>query len=205
MIATFLARTNVRAHPTVTAEILKVAAVGDVATALFSQPWFIGGYTWYQLRHADGTVGYSARFTLTGVELFTLTGIAPELERLTDIELLALMVAAESDNQPLAGRVAVAMVAMERLRLQPRYGSGLRAVLLRPRQFSTFNSDHWRDFLHRIGAYTPMAELAVAYLLASPCAGATHYHKKTVFPTWAEPQYSDFLLEIGDHRFYKER
>ena len=39
-----------------------------------------------------------------------------ELERLTDIELLALMIAAEADDQPIEGKVAVACVPVERLR-----------------------------------------------------------------------------------------
>lgn len=205
MNATFLTRTNVRKHPAVNADVLKVAAAGDVATVLNSQPWTSGGYDWYHLRHPDGTIGYSARTTRDGVMLFRLEGIAPELEALSDVELLALMVAAEAGNQPLVGRVMVAMVAMERVRLEPRYGSGLRGVLLKPFQFSTFNGDHWRGFLHRIDDHMLLAELAVGGLLNTPTPTATHYHTKAVAPVWAQPQYTEFLAEIGDHRFYAER
>lgn len=205
MNATFLTRANVRKHPAVNADVLKVAVAGDVATVLNSQPWPSGGYAWYHLKHPDGTIGYSARATLAGVELFNLDGIAPEMERLTDIELLALMVAAEAGNQPLAGQVAVAMVAMERVRLQPRYGAGIRGVLLKPYQFSTFNADHWRNFLHRVDDKMTLALLAVGGLLNSPTPTATHYHTKAVEPDWAQPQFSEFLAEIGNHRFYRER
>lgn len=180
MKATFLTRTHVRKHPTINGESLKLVEAGDVATVMNSQPWQADGYAWYYLKHADGTMGYSARATLGGVELFMLDGVAPELERLTDIELLALMVAAEAGNQPLAGRVAVAMVAMERLRLQPRYGTGLRGVLLKPYQFSTFNGDHWRPFMPRLEAQITIAELAVGGLLNSPTPTATHYHTTAV-------------------------
>lgn len=204
MNATFLTRTNVRKHPHPHADVLKVAAAHDVATVADMPPVLSYGYVWYSLRHTDGTVGYSARTTLTGVELFRLDGMAPELERMTDIELLALMVAAEAGNQPLAGQVAVAMVAMERVRLQPRYGAGLRGVLLKPRQFSTFDADHWRWFVGHIARYAQLAELAVGGLLSSPVSGATHYHAKAVAPNWAQPQYSEFLAEIGEHLFYRE-
>lgn len=205
MIATFLRRTLVRQHPSSSAFVFKVANAGDVATVLNSQPWSAGGYDWYHLRHADDTVGYSARTTLSGVELFVLDGVPPELERLTDIELLALMVAAEAGNQPLAGRVAVAMVAMERVRLQPRYGTDLRGVLLKPYQFSTFNGDHWRGFMPRLDTQITVAELAVGGLLNSPTPTATHYHTAAVSPVWAQPQYSMFIAQIGEHRLYRER
>lgn len=206
MIATFLTRTNVRVHPATTSDVLKVTTAGDTATVLNSQPFLSGGYAWYYLRHADGVIGYSARQTLDGVELFNLDGIAPELEALSEVELLALMVVAEAGNQPLAGRVAVAMVAMERVKLRPRYGSGLRGVLLKPYQFSTFNGDHWRRFVDYVPAYTALAELAVGRFLNSPVAGSTHYLRYDVLPEpkWTEAQFSVYVGRVQDHLFFRE-
>lgn len=125
------------------------------------------------------------------------------LNRLTDIELLALMVAGEADNQPLTGRVAVACVAVERLR-RGRWGDSLRRVLLQPYQFSTFNGVHWQGFTHHIGAHVQLAELAIACLLNSSVNGATHYHTTDVLPSWAKSPVMLRRGQIGDHLFYTE-
>ena len=131
------------------------------------------------------------------------------LNRLTDIELLALLIAAESDNQPLAGQVAVACVPLTRLR-RGWWGRDLRRVILAPWQFSTFNEPppghkaHWQWFTHRIGAYTTLALLAIDGLLASPVPTATHYHPVSVSPTWILSPKMLWLQQIGDHVFYQE-
>lgn len=129
------------------------------------------------------------------------------LQRLTDIELLALLVAAESDNQPLVGRVAVACVPIERLR-RKRWGNNLCKIILAPYQFSCFNDDdHWQRFTQRIGSHVQLAELAIEHLLNSPASGATHYHcfGLNPLPKWALPKYSVQLGRIGDHVFYMEK
>lgn len=121
-----------------------------------------------------------------------------ELQRLDDVELLALLIAGEADDQPLAGQVAVACtVTARKARRRAHYGLTLRTIMLRPGQYSTFNSDHWRNRTTRIGSHIRTAELAVAELLLSPVAGATHYHHKAMapYPAWAEPVYSVFLGE----------
>lgn len=128
------------------------------------------------------------------------------LNRLTDIELLALLVAGEADNQPLAGRVAVAAVAVERHR-RKRWGDTLRKVILQPYQFSTFNGVHWQRFTHRIGAHTQLAELAIEKLLNSSVNGATHYCRYDLnpMPKWTGTMYSVSLGRIEDHAFFVEK
>lgn len=128
-----------------------------------------------------------------------------ELADYTDVELLALLIAGEADNQPLMGRVSVACVPVERLR-RGRWGDSLRKVMLQPYQFSAFNANHWRNFTHRIGAHVTLAELAIERLLNSPAAGATHYCRYDMqpMPKWAEPQYSTYLGRIAAHVFYRE-
>jgi len=126
------------------------------------------------------------------------------LSGLTNIELLALMIAGEADNQPLTGRVAVACVAVERLR-RHRWGDTLRKVLLQRYQFSTFNGAHWQQFTHRIGAHTALAELAIERLLNSPVNSATHYHTADVSPPWAKSSAMICLGQIGSHIFYREK
>lgn len=130
-----------------------------------------------------------------------------ELAQLTDIELLALMVAGEADNQPLEGKVAVAMTVMARLdRQRSYYGLTVRDIILRPYQYSTFNANHWRRFTQRIPAYIQLAELAIKCLLISPAQGATHYCRFDLkpMPTWTQKQYSTLLGRIGQHNFYQE-
>lgn len=127
-----------------------------------------------------------------------------ELERLTDIELLALMIAAEADDQPIEGKVAVACVPVERLR-RGRWGSSLRKVILQPYQFSTFNGSHWKRFGIRIGAHVMLAEMAINSLCNSPVNGATHYHTADILPVWAKSPAMIRRGQIGQHIFYTEK
>ena len=130
--------------------------------------------------------------------------IVDYLNRLTNPELLALMVAGEADNQPLPGKVAVAVVAVERLR-RGRWGDTLREVILQPYQFSTFNGSHWQRFTPRIGAHIELAELAIERLLNSSVNGATHYHTVDILPSWAKSPQMIRQGQIGDHVFYLEK
>ncbi len=136
-----------------------------------------------------------------------LDAVDPELQAMPDSSLLALLIAAEADNQPLMGQVAVVMVPMARLHRTPRYGRTLHEVMLKPYQFSTFNDSHYRNFVHRIPHYTMMAQLATAGLLHSPTAGATHYCRYDLdpMPMWTRTQYSTYLGKVGDHVFFTER
>lgn len=139
----------------------------------------------------------------------TLIGLA----ELTDVELLALMVAGEADNQSLAAQVAVVCVPLERLR-RGKWGDTLRAVLLYPGAFSTFNDtgrpgpldDHWTRFLHRQQMYWTLARLAIDRHLNSHAPNATHYCRADLEPKprWTLPRYSTCLGRIGDHLFYVE-
>lgn len=130
------------------------------------------------------------------------------LAELSDVDLLALLIAGESANQPLAGQVAVACTVIERkTRRRAYYGLTLRTVMLAPAQYSTFNDPaHWRKFWGYIPQMRPMAELAIAGLLHSPVRGATHYHHKDLSPQpqFAHPKHSTYLGQIADHIFYRE-
>lgn len=126
-----------------------------------------------------------------------------KLEELTDTELLALLIAAEADDQPIAGQVSVACVVTERLRRQ-RWGNNLRSVILAPYQFSTFNGTHWQAFTPRISRYIMMAQLAVDDLLKTLTPTATHYHATSITPAWASSKQMVRLGTIGQHAFYRE-
>lgn len=209
---TFLRRTNIRALPDLQSAVLHTADIGDMAQLLSDVTVKEDGFVWYHVKLGTADGWCVRRVGL--VELFVFENSAPELDRLTDIELLALMIAAEAGGQSLAGKVAVACVAVERVKRQrSHYGLTLRTVLLKPYQFSTFNPtatpghEHWRRFTGFIGAHTLMAELAIHRLLLSPVATATHYLRTDVSPPplWTHPTFSVSLGVIGDHAFYREK
>lgn len=181
---------RVRAKPNTTSTVVTVLPHGTEVNIIAT----IGD--WHQL--ANGYVW---------AEYVELDAVDPELRAMPDSSLLALLIAAEADNQPLMGQVAVIMVPITRLRRTPRYGRTLHEVMLKPYQFSTFNDRHYRNFIHRIPHYTMMAQLAISELLLSPTAGATHYCRYDLdpMPLWTRTQYSTYLGKIGDHVFFTER
>ena len=69
-----------------------------------------------------------------------------EYEHLSDDELMALTIWAESRGEPLAGKVAVGTVILNRVSHRSWDGRTIREVCLKPRQFSCFNdNDPQRD------------------------------------------------------------
>jgi len=140
---------------------------------------------------------------------------------LPDRVLLSRMIWREAGNQSLRGQVAVACVPFNRLNHpRKRYGATLMNVLLRPEQFSCFNSDD-PNYLYMLSGVADndiesaaltrcftLADLAVEGMLVDPTRldgmtqGATHYHKIDTKPWWAPILH--YLITIGDHRFYLE-
>ena len=125
------------------------------------------------------------------------------LDRLTDIELLALLVAGEASNQPLAGQVAVACVPVERL-YRRMWGNNLRRIMLQKWQFGTFNDTHWQRFTPIMSHFIMLAECAIHNLLLSPTPSATHYHHVGILPAWAQSDRMIWINRIGEHNFYVE-
>lgn len=128
-----------------------------------------------------------------------------KLDDFSEVDLLALLIAGESDGESLAGQVAVACVPVERLR-RGRWGATLQEVMLQPYQFSTFNGEHWLRFVPRIEVHRTVAKLAIRNLLNSHFPGATHYHVASgLWPEWSR---SYRMLrtgqQLGAHVFYME-
>ena len=127
------------------------------------------------------------------------------LDDCNDVELLALLIRCEADDQSLTGKIAVACVPLTRLRAMPwRYGRSLRAVMLLPYAFSCFNDPDWAArFWPLTAESTVIAQLAMAGHLVNPAHNATHYYNpKLADPSWAklfEP-----IATIGDHVFMRE-
>jgi hypothetical protein len=126
---------------------------------------------------------------------------------LTQRDLLAKTLQAEAGNQGYNGMVAVGSVIMNRL----AGGSDLGKVILKPGQFSAWNSvtgyaggEQGQDM-----DFTPSArsyEVADALLSGNyedPTGGATHYYNPQISdPTWGQSGGGDWQT-IGQHVFGK--
>jgi hypothetical protein len=129
---------------------------------------------------------------------------------LSDRDLLAKTLQAEAGNQGLGGMLAAGSVIMNRTQT-PGYGSGLRGVILKPGQFSAWNSltgaaggEQGQDMLN-------MRPSAAAYQAADKLltgdyqdqtGGATHYYNPSISnPKWGQKRAGGDWQRIGDHIF----
>jgi len=121
---------------------------------------------------------------------------------LNDTHLLALCIWSEARGEPIEGKISVAQVVMNRVRVGGWYGNGIREVILKPWQFSWFNG---RESTSWLSARLPEEE-TIAYmvkngLVGDLVGGATHFHADYVDPHWAG--YMERTIKIGKHIFYK--
>jgi N-acetylmuramoyl-L-alanine amidase len=135
-----------------------------------------------------------------------------DLNKLSDRDLLALCLMGESRNQGCEGMLAVAWVVMNRVAKPCWWGSNVREVILRPWQFSCFNSnDPNREmmptWLEEPDAHPPMpdclrlADQVLEGLTEDPTGGATHYYERHIAePAWVRTM--RLTCEIGDHKFF---
>jgi hypothetical protein len=129
----------------------------------------------------------------------------------TDRELLARALEAEAGNQGLPGMMAAGSVIMNRTRT-PGYGGNLRGVILKPGQFSAFNSvtgyaggAQGQD-IENIRVSDTAYQAADALLSGKyedPTGGATHfYNPKISNPSWGDDGSGNWT-KIGAHVFGK--
>ena len=126
---------------------------------------------------------------------------------LSDRELLARTLQAEAGNQGLGGMLAAGSVVMNRANTSG-YGNGLRGVILKPGQFSAWNSLTGYAGGEQGQNMASMRPSAAAYqatdkLLTGdyedPTGGATHYYNPDISnPSWAKGKE---FTRIGDHVF----
>jgi hypothetical protein len=126
---------------------------------------------------------------------------------LSDRELLARTLQAEAGNQGLSGMLAAGSVIMNRANTSG-YGNGVRGVILKPGQFSAWNSltgyaggEQGQDMGNMrasTDAYA-VADRLLAGEYADPTGGATHYYNPAISqPKWGG---GDRWKRIGDHVF----
>ena len=129
---------------------------------------------------------------------------------INDRDLLAKTLMAEAGNQGFGGMLAAGSVIMNRAG-GSGYGDGIRNVILKPGQFSAWNSltgyaggEQGQD----MAAMRPSAEAyqAADKLLAGdyqdPTGGATHYYNPAISnPKWGRDRAGGNWKQIGDHIF----
>jgi len=141
---------------------------------------------------------------------------------LDDVRLLALVVYGEARGEPLAGKIAVASVVLNRLKKNGWFGKTLKDVILKPFQFSCFNEDdpnrikllaiaqNWDMFYQKEKALRECYDIARKFLdpnditvLKDNTCGATHYKTKNCKAAWADKM--QLTAVIGNHEFYAEK
>ncbi len=144
------------------------------------------------------------------------------VDRLGEIEILALTLWGEARNQPIQGLIAVGCVIRNRMR-DGRWPSGAKAACLQPKQFSCWNAgpdvNHSRvmaqaeRLVEQLPVLDPrlreclfLAEGILSDQLRDPTNGATHYYAPLGMeppgrvPTWADGKPTQ---TIGDHEFLR--
>lgn len=128
-----------------------------------------------------------------------------------DRELLARALEAEAGNQDALGMLAAGSVIMNRT-MTPGYGGDLRGVILKPGQFSAFNSitgyaggEQGQD-IDNIRVSDTAYQVADALLSGNyqdPTGGATHFYNPGISnPSWGSKAGGNWM-KIGDHVFGK--
>ncbi len=138
-------------------------------------------------------------------------------KKLEDIELLTLVMYGEARGEGLDGMLAVGSVVLNRVK-QKVYGNGIKGVILKKYQFSTFNErdpnresliriafdfkSHLESFLTLRAGYWVAKGLLEGYL-HSNVGDANHYNTKGVDPKWDDNM--TLIRVIGNHEFFEGR
>ena len=125
----------------------------------------------------------------------------------TDVEVLARLLYGEARCEPHLGKEAVACVVRNRVHQPCWWRTTWRGVMLRPYQFSCFNTEYIEEVIlpEMNDSWFDCLEVAIAYMsidnLADKTDGATHYCRVDVNPTWETA--ADLTVVIGNHKFFK--
>lgn len=125
-----------------------------------------------------------------------------------DVDIVARTIWGEARGEGYSGMQAVANVIMNRVAHPTWWGNDPVSVCMKPYQFSAWNSNDPNSSLAvRVTTADPqfrtaleIAGKAIAGTLADITGGATHYHAKSVNPSWAGSLTR--IKDIGNHVFY---
>ena len=127
-----------------------------------------------------------------------------------NISLLALCVWREARGEPVEGKVAVACSIRNRVAYPSWWGRDWHTVILKPRQYSSFNADDpnatkWPD--EHEAAWQSCLEIADAVyteVTADTTGGADSYYDISIPPpAWAMPE--RHTIDVGKLKFYRLR
>lgn len=132
----------------------------------------------------------------------------------TDLKLLTLCIYGEARGEGELGRTAVGCVVKNRVKLHPQ--KSYKEVILKPLQFSCFNSDdpNFKTLLeYAEKSYTLdshfvdcmiIAESILSEKIGDITGGATNYfNPKQASPKWAANM--EKTVSVGNHDFYRTK
>lgn len=130
-----------------------------------------------------------------------------DAQQLLQVFILALAIYREARSEPVAGKLAVGHVILNRVR-DSRWPDTVRDVILQPKQFSAFNKNDSQSTVFpkadNDAAWEACVAAAQQVLGGDPdiTNGSNHYFADTIDPPdWANP--SKHTLTIAHHIFYK--
>ena len=136
--------------------------------------------------------------------------------KLDETKLLALCIYGEARGEPMASRLGCASVIMNRKKAGGWYGSTIRDVILKPKQFSCFNSNdpnyiglmaiasNWERMYDKDKALRECFSIAYAVVegdMPDNVLGATHYKTIKCVASWAASM--QLVATLGHHEFYR--
>ena len=128
-------------------------------------------------------------------------------DMLARIYLLALCIWREARGEPMEGKVAVACVIANRAARPRWWGKSIEDVILKPKQFSSFNADDANSVAFprpEDKSWLACVEAAVKVLrgeTADVTGGADHYKTIASKPAWAADKLP--VVVIGNHEFFR--
>lgn len=132
-----------------------------------------------------------------------------------EIDILARTIYGEARGEGLSGLEAIASTILNRTKIAREkgnnfwWGSDIISICKKPYQFSCWNkNDPNKDKIERVtlndktfASCLRIAKKSIAGILKDKTNGATHYHTKSIEPSWAKNKIP--CCEIGNHLFYK--
>jgi N-acetylmuramoyl-L-alanine amidase len=134
-------------------------------------------------------------------------------------QAMGLTIYAESRGEPAEGQAGVGYVIKNRADNPGWWGRDIRAVCFKPYQFSCYNdtdrnyarlvmiADDFEASLRMSPVLRECCLIAKGVIegtVENPVDGATHYlNPRLCDPAWERRM--EFIVEIGHHRFYREK
>lgn len=129
-------------------------------------------------------------------------------ERKKEIDVIARTVWGEARGEGAEGMVAVANVIQNRVKAGAWYGATYEEVCKKPKQFSCWNTND-PNYNKILNVTEADGDFEIAMMIARAVVdgdlkditnGATHYHARSIYPSWASSLKQ--TAQIGNHIFY---